>query len=253
VDKAQLLDDLQQLQDALVARAVGGSWSEQEYVGRRARLLKDPLIAARLPDFVRRCRTLDQFWGIIQPMFPTYRERRQYIWEAFRPVLERAESGLTSPVHGPVSDVLDKLAADHVRVLWEKAQARAIADPEGALTAARALLESVCKLILDDFGEAYDDNAELPKLYKAVAKKLNLAPEQHTEQVLKQILGGCTSVVEGLGALRNKMGDAHGKNARAVRPATRHAELAVNLAGSMAIYLVATFEARKGEVPRADA
>ena len=79
-----------------------------------------------------------------------------------------------------------------------------------------------------------------------MAKRLNLAPEQHVEQVFKQILGGCTSVVEGLGALRNKMGDAHGKNARAVRPATRHAELAVNLAGSMALYLVATFEARAG-------
>lgn len=252
MDKAQVLDDLQQLQDALVARAVGGSWSEQDYVERRARLLKDPAVATQLPDFVRRCRTLDQFWGIIQPMFPTYRERRQYIWEAFRPVLERAESGLSSPVHASVSDVLDKLNADHVRVLWEKAQARTIDDPEGALTAARALLESVCKLILDDLVETYDDSAELPKLYKAVAKRLNLAPEQHTEQVFKQILGGCTSVVEGLGALRNKMGDAHGKNARAVRPATRHAELAVNLAGSMATYLVATFDAIKSAPPQAE-
>jgi hypothetical protein len=250
VDKAQILDDLQQLQDALVSRAVGSSWDERDYVQRRARLLNDPIIASQLPDFVHRCRTLDQFWGVIQPMFPTYRERRHYIWEAFRPVVERNESGQTTPVHGSVSDVLNKLNAPHIRRLWEKAQARTIEDPEGAVTAARALLESVSKLILDDLGEIYDDNAELPKLYKAVAKSLNLAPEQHTEQIFKQILGGCTSVVEGLGALRNKMGDAHGKNSRAVRPATRHAELAVNLAGSMAIYLVATFEARRGAPPQ---
>jgi Abortive infection C-terminus len=249
VDKAQrLLDDLQQLQDAFIARAVGESYNEREFTERRARLLKDPLVAPQLPDFVRRCRTLDQFWGIIQPMFPTYRERRKYIWDEFRPIMDKAESGLTSPVHGSVSEVLDKLNADHVRLLWDKAQARAIDDADGALTAARALLESVCKLMLDGLGETYDDSAELPKLFRAIAKRLNLAPEQHTEQVFKQILGGCTSVVEGLGALRNKMGDAHGKNARAVRPATRHAELAVNLAGSMAIYLVATFEAR-GRTP----
>jgi hypothetical protein len=66
------------------------------------------------------------------------------------------------------------------------------------------------------------------------------------EPVFKQILGGCTAVVEGLGALRNRLGDAHGGGIRRVRPLPRHAQLAVNLAGSMTSFLVATWEARKG-------
>jgi hypothetical protein len=62
--------------------------------------------------------------------------------------------------------------------------------------------------------------------------------------VFKQIIGGCTAVVEGLGALRNRLSDSHGKGKVAAKPAPRHAELAVNLAGSLALYLLATHTAR---------
>jgi len=74
--------------------------------------------------------------------------------------------------------------------------------------------------------------------------KLNLAPSQHTAVVFKQILGGCQCVVEGLGTLRNRLSDAHGKGRTAVRPASRHAGLAVNLAGAMASFLIETWGTR---------
>jgi hypothetical protein len=118
-------------------------------------------------------------------------------------------------------------------------------DSEGAITAARSLLETVCKHLLDELGEQYDDKADLPKLYGTTAAKLNLAPSQHTEQVFKQILGGCHSVVEGVGALRNRLSDAHGKGKSAPRPQARHAQLAVNLAGAMAMFLVETLDEMK--------
>ena len=55
--------------------------------------------------------------------------------------------------------------------------------------------------------------------------KLNFAPSQHTEETFKRILGGVTGVVEGLGSLRNKIGDAHGrgKNGSAPERASRAA------------------------------
>jgi hypothetical protein len=59
-------------------------------------------------------------------------------------------------------------------------------------------------------------------------------------------------VVEGLGALRNRLSDAHGKGTAGVKPAPRHAELAVNLAGTMATFLVATWEARRNQKSRDD-
>ena len=54
----------------------------------------------------------------------------------------------------------------------------------------------------------------------------------------------CTSVVEGLGALRNRLSDAHGQGKSGVKPASRHAELAVNLAGALAVFMLATREAQ---------
>jgi len=47
-----------------------------------------------------------------------------------------------------------------------------------------------------------------------------------------------------LATLRNGLGDAHAPN-RPVRPLPRHATLAVNLAGTMASFLVETWQARK--------
>jgi len=69
-------------------------------------------------------------------------------------------------------------------------------------------LETVCKHILDDLGVEYDPATDLPGLYKLTAEALSLAPSQQTEPILRRILAGCTSVVEGVGALRNKLGDA---------------------------------------------
>ncbi len=61
----------------------------------------------------------------------------------------------------------------------------------------------------------------------------------------KQILGSCQSIVDSLGAVRNKLGDAHSQGPAKARPQPRHAKLAVNLSGSMATFLCATWEAKK--------
>lgn len=131
-----------------------------------------------------------------------------------------------------------------MRRVWARALERREGDPEGAVTAARALLETVCKRILDETGDAYDDTADLPKLYGVTAEKLSLAPSQHTEPAFKAILGNCHSVVNGLATLRNRVGDAQGRGGKPVRPSPRQAALAVNLAGAMSMFLVQTFEER---------
>jgi hypothetical protein len=127
---------------------------------------------------------------------------------------------------------------------WQKALERRNSDPEGAITAAKTLLETVCKHIIDEAGGSYGDSDDLPKLYHTAAEHLQLAPSQHTEPVFKAILGNCQSVVGNLAGLRNKLGDSHGQGKRQVKPAPRHAELAVNLAGSTAMFLIGTWNSR---------
>jgi hypothetical protein len=90
--------------------------------------------------------------------------------------------------------------------------------------------------------EPYD--ADPAKLWGLAAEKLNLAPHQQQEQVFKAILGNCQSVVNYLATIRNRVGDAHGQGRRPVKPKPRHAELAVNLAGTMAAFLVSTWQER---------
>ena len=106
---------------------------------------------------------------------------------------------------------------------------------------ARTLIEAVTKRILEETGAEYSDRDDLPRLYGNAAKALNLAPSQHTEEAIKAILGGAMTVVNGLGTLRNRLSDSHARGGRLpVRPSPRHANLAVNVAGAIATFLVET-------------
>lgn len=151
------------------------------------------------------------------------------------------------PADDDISAILVNFDAEHVHIAWQKALERRNEDPEAAITMARTLIESVCKHILDEAGVSYSYKDDLPKLYRETAKQLNMAPEQHQEKIFKQILGGCQTVIQGLGTLRNQLSDAHGKGKKAAKPSARHAALAVNLAGSMAAFLVATWEERSSK------
>jgi hypothetical protein len=239
--RIELLQKLDRIQTAVIAAATQDHGDTECYPEVRRELLSDPLLGKLMPDFVRRFPDLTRFWPFIKNKFPSYAVRRQYIWDAFTSALEVVETYTTAaPQDAAIDELLRSFAEDHVHAVWQKSLERRTSDPEGAITAARTLLESVCKHILDGAGEPYEAGADLPKLYRSVAKVLKLAPEQHSEQVFRQILGGCQSVVEGLGAVRNRYSDAHGQGKRPVRPSARHAELAVNLAGAMATFLIAT-------------
>jgi hypothetical protein len=107
------------------------------------------------------------------------------------------------------------------------------------------MLESTCKTLLDDLGIAYRERDDRPALYRKLSSALGLAPSAHTEEQFKAILGACNTVVQELGSLRNRVSDSHGPGRKSYRPAARHAALAVNLAGSMALFLIQTHEARQ--------
>ncbi|WP_247640564.1 abortive infection family protein [Chromohalobacter moromii] len=243
----ELLVNAESLQNMMIARATTQDpVPRQEYAQARAALMSAPRIADVLPRMVRTCRDPAQFWGHIKSRFDTYEERRQFIWGEFRPLLDRLEA-VGTPSDAIISNSLERFDSQHVHAAWAKAIDRRDADPEGAITMARSLLESVCKHVIEQSeGVEYGRSDDLPALYRKASRALNLAPDQHVEEVFKKILGGCTSVVVGLGELRNRVGDAHGQGQRPVKPLPRHAELAVNLSGTMSAFLIATLDARQG-------
>lgn len=234
----------QYLQHLLISQATGGGADNAEYQQLRQYFLDNSALKALIPSWVRVNRDLSQFWQFIKYNFPTYAERRTFIWSEFTPLLEALETGAKRPSDQAISEVLKRFNAESVQIAWSKALDRRQSDPEGAITAARTLLETVCKHILDEKGIEYSNKTDLPQLYHLVSLELNLSPSQHTEDVFKQILGSCSSIISGLGTLRNRLGDAHGQGKKPIRPLPRHAELAVNLAGSVALFLVETWESR---------
>jgi len=236
----------QYLQNMLIAEATDGVGDASDYQLLRRHFIDQSETRELLPAFVRTNRDLPQFWQFIKLRFKHYADRRAFLYDEFVPLFDYLEGKTSAPSDVSISDALRNFDEDSVHSAWSRALERRKTDPEGAITAARTLLETVCKHILDNRGIGYDGNKiELHELYKLTATELTLAPSQHTQEIFKQILGGCSAVVNGLGTLRNKLGDAHGQGKKPVRPAPRHAELAVNLAGSLALFLVATYEAQE--------
>ena len=238
-----LLENVESIKNMLVSRAIGGDASNAEYSKLRRELIMNPLIKNKLPSFVRTCRTLDEFWGYIKPKCDNYAGRRILIVQEFDPVLSFLEQAST-PSEPVITDKL--VSIDTVHAVWQKALERRTDDPEGAITSSRTLLEETCKHIMDENEIEYSEKEDLPRLYSMVAETLNLSPSEHTEKIFKQVLGGCCAVINGLGAIRNRLGDAHGKGSKGYKPAPRHAELVVNLSGALSLFLLETQEARKG-------
>jgi len=232
------------LQNMLVATATGeGANNNDEYQSLRTHFLQAQFPAEIIPDFVRTRRDLGQFWQFIKFKVSTYRERREFIWESFSKLLSFVESkSLGVDIDESVKEKIKKYGTSAIHKEMQKALERKSSDPEGAITIARTILESICKFILEQKSIPYTESDDLSILYKKASACINLAQEQHSELVYKQILGGCAGIINGLGTLRNKFGDAHGSSDNKPKPSPRHAELAVNLSLSMSLFLLETYE-----------
>lgn len=232
---------LDQAESQLIAWATDSEPQGNEYRKMRADLMDDPTLKPHLPDFIRSCRSYDQFWAKMKKVADTYKERRQFIWSEMKPVFDIVENRESTPVDQSMEEALSDLEVEHVNSQWEKALDRITQDPEGALTIARTLLESVFMSLLDEFNVEYSESDDITNLYHMMATEMELAPSQYSDKRFSTILGNAQSVVQELASLRSDLGDAHGDGQKVYKPKPRHAEFTVNLAGSVAMFLVRTW------------
>ena len=129
---------------------------------------------------------------------------------------------------------------------FERALEYVETDAEQALGSASSTLESICKAILEKFGEQCPKDESLATLVKAVFKKMDLSPERHADPDIKRVLGGLVNSAVGLGVLRTKYSGFHGKSGEQKRKrlSARHARLAVNSASTVGLFLVETYVER---------
>ena len=116
-------------------------------------------------------------------------------------------------------------------------------DAEQAIGSASSTLESICKGILEKFGEACPKDESLSPLINAVFGRMDLSPEGHADPDIKRVLGGLVNAAVGLGVIRTKYSGFHGKSGEQKRKrlSVRHARLAVNSVSAVGLFLVETY------------
>jgi len=124
-------------------------------------------------------------------------------------------------------------------------------DPAAAIASSKEMVESVCKIVLDDYGIAYARSIELLDLYKETAKALRLNAESVPDsakgsQAAQGALRALVTTVQRLAELRNELGLGHGRN-RTSEALTRHARLAFNTASAVSEFLLDTWHERRDQ------
>jgi hypothetical protein len=147
--------------------------------------------------------------------------------------------GGSAPVIEDFGDEVSTLP--NVKADFDRALSNIDSDASGAITSACSTLESIAKLILDGLGKPYPKDQSIQPLVIASMKELQLAPDQQSEIEIKRILGSLFNVTAGIGVLRTKYGDAHGKGKEFARLLPRHARLAVNAASTVGLFLLETY------------
>ena len=118
-------------------------------------------------------------------------------------------------------------------------------EPLEAISAACNILESICKVYIDDEQLSMPSKQTLRFLWKVVSQDLNFDPSKLQDDDLKKVISGLYSIVDGISALRTHGSSAHGQGRKMYKPEPRHARLAVNSAHSLALFILETWNHNK--------
>jgi serine/threonine protein kinase len=86
-----ILTSLEQFKIGLMQRATGGQYENQEYIRMRNLILSEQSLNHRVPQFLKSCRNLDEFWVYIKAKHSTYEKRRTYLTTELNSLIEAAE------------------------------------------------------------------------------------------------------------------------------------------------------------------
>jgi hypothetical protein len=145
-----------------------------------------------------------------------------------------------------------RIDAEHISQQVTRMEGAVDTEPDVAIGTAKEFIESICKTILDERGEAYGKNDDLLTLTRKTAKVLQLSPNDvastaRAAETIKRMLMNMATLVQGSAELRNAYGTGHGKSKSQagylLEP--RHARLAVGAAATLGVFLYETHEIRE--------
>lgn len=155
----------------------------------------------------------------------------------------RIVSGLAAPAH-TLSDYIRKRDLPALDSEFSRAAQHVLSSPREAVSAAGNILESTCKIYIEDNKLEMPSKQDLLSVWAVVRKHLGFDPSRIEDDDLKQILSGLASVAHGIAALRSHASAAHGSGRKPYRLEARHARLAVHAAHTLALFILESWDAR---------
>jgi len=116
---------------------------------------------------------------------------------------------------------------------------------ENAVTRSIACLESVMCVCHEKLGQSLPSKKQVSDLWKSTRSILRFDELDPSEATLK-LMNALSGVVNHLGGLRNKLGDAHGKGIFSPDVSETIAELAINTASTLSTAIIRRFNQIKG-------
>ncbi|VDN46693.1 Serine/threonine protein kinase (fragment) [Petrocella atlantisensis] len=89
--------ELEYFKHDLIKYATGdksSDFTDKKYADVRKQLLNIKSLTEIIPEYIRKCRDLGDFWQFIKAKYSTYQERRIYLAETLNPVIEYFEEGM---------------------------------------------------------------------------------------------------------------------------------------------------------------
>jgi len=175
-----------------------------------------------------------QYYALNDLTFSEYDSKYNYPDASTRIQLREDLHAFISP--NPIGLAFSKIREAAYRLDWIEASRRIAIDPAGSITAARTLLETTLKTILEERRGIPDSSGDIGRLVKQTERVLNFQPSDHPAE--HQIFSGLASVINGLASLSNEAGDRHGTVGGVGIEDPTIAELCVNASGTIGILFI---------------
>ena len=163
--------------------------------------------------------------------------------------LQYIKGGKVVGALGTPSGTLEEFIRDKdissIEIEFDRALTNVETNPREAVSAASNILESLCKIYIDEEVLEKPAKQDLKPVWTIVRKHLGFDPSNIEDQDLQTILSGLISVVEGIGALRTHASSAHGAGKKSYNLEPRHARLAVHAAHTLTLFILESWRKKK--------
>lgn len=161
-----------------------------------------------------------------------------------------SEGVVTAAIGTPtlsLDDYIRRLDLEAVKQEFTRAIGNIETSPRDALSAASNILESICKIYLEEMGLPKPSSLDLPSVWRVVRRDLGIDSGQIEDNDLREITTGICAVVSGLGALRTHASSAHGAGKSVYKLKPRHVRLAVHAAHTIALFILESWSEKRNK------